>query len=183
MRVLTGCDSKATLLPTVNTLYMEIRSWYDDLPPNAKANELFQSPWEDSMVCLGYIHLGHLGALTLIMRKTFSIYRPDIGVQKRPLQPAERAQLAIILNDGIVAAKQSSRILYLFLGEQASIRHCWSVMYVHNRPIPSPYHPPQKLTSNTATRPSSPQQYSSTASVKCNCTTTPTPNGSPTSAW
>lgn len=131
MRVLTTCDSKATLLPAVQTLYSEIASWHDALPENAKANELSQTPWNDSMVCLGYIHLGHLGALTLITRKTLSIYRPDIGGQKRPLRPEERTQLATILNDGIVAAKQSSRILYLFLGEQASIRHCWSVMYVH----------------------------------------------------
>lgn len=130
MRVLSACDSKDTLLPAVQTLYADIASWHDELPPNAKANELKQTPWDDSMVCLGYVHLAHLGALTLILRKTFSIYKPYIGVYRRAMQPAERNQLATILNDGIVAAKQSSRILYLFLGEQASIRHCWSVMCV-----------------------------------------------------
>jgi hypothetical protein len=37
--------------------------------------------------------------------------------------------LAAIFNDGLVAAKQASQILYLLLREQAGIRHCWTVMY------------------------------------------------------
>jgi len=129
MRILAACTSPDTLLPAVRSLFGEIGDWYDSLPQIAGATELSQTPWDESKVCLAYVHLGHLGAITLIFRRTLSVYRHKFGGQKHHLQPAERSQLATIFNDGIIAAKQSSRILYLFLGEQAGIRHCWAVMY------------------------------------------------------
>jgi hypothetical protein len=101
MRILTACTSPNTLLPAVRSLFGEIGGWYDGLPPMAGAMELSQTPWDEGRACLSYL-----------------------------LQPAERGQLATIFSDGIVAAEQSSRIMYLFLGEQAGIRHCWAIMYV-----------------------------------------------------
>lgn len=133
MRVLTACDTPATLLPAVQNLFDDMELWYRELPAVAKSTELSHTPWDESKVCLGYVHLGHLGAITLILRRTLSIYRPTLGRQKQVIYPAERAKVSAVLNDGIIAAKQSSRILYLFLGEQAGIRHCWAVMYISPR--------------------------------------------------
>jgi hypothetical protein len=72
--------------------------------------------------------LNHLGAITLMFRRTLSVYKLKTGGQKHILKPAERSQLASIFTDGAMAAKQSAQILYLFLDEQAGIRHCWAVM-------------------------------------------------------
>jgi hypothetical protein len=130
MRILTACTSPNTLLPAVRSLFGEIGDWYDGLPPMAGATELSQTPWDEGRACLSYLHLFHLGSITLIFRRTLSIYGHKSGGQRHILQPAERGQLATIFSDGIVAAEQSSRIMYLFLGEQAGIRHCWAIMYV-----------------------------------------------------
>lgn len=130
LRILAACTSPDTLLPAIRSLFGEIGDWYDSLPPVAGANELAQTPWNDDKISLAHVHLSHLGAITLIFRRTLSVYKHKPGGQKHLLQPAERSQLATIFNDGIIAAKQSSRILYLFLGEHAGVRHCWAVMYV-----------------------------------------------------
>jgi hypothetical protein len=130
LRILAACTSPDTLLPSIRGLFGEIGDWYDSLPPVASATELSQTPWNDDKISLAHVHLSHLGAITLIFRRTLSVYKHKPGSQKHLLQPAERSQLATIFNDGIIAAKQSSRILYLFLGEQAGVRHCWAVMYV-----------------------------------------------------
>jgi len=128
MRVLTQCDRKAALLPTAQILTGEIRAWYDNLPVEARSSELSRIPWDGPKACLGYAHLGHLGAIILIFRKTISIYKPRMGGRRLAVQSAERNQLAVILNDGVLAAQQSSQILRFFLGEQAGVRHCWAVM-------------------------------------------------------
>lgn len=128
MKVLAACSTPDSLLPAVRTLSKEIGQWYDGLPPTANSNELAHTPWDEPKVALAYVHLGHLGAITLIFRRTLSVYKHKFGSQKHRLQPAERSQLATIFVDGIVAAKQSSQILSLFLGEQAGTRHCWAVM-------------------------------------------------------
>ena len=128
MRILAACTTPALLLPAIRTFSTEICEWYNGLPPIANANALSQTPWDEPRVSLAYVHVGHLGAVTLMFRRTLSIYKPKLGAQKHTLQPAERSQLATIFTDGVVAAKQSSRILYLFLGEQAGVRHCWAVM-------------------------------------------------------
>jgi hypothetical protein len=129
MRLLAACTSPDTLLPAVRGLFGETGDWYDSLPELAGATELSQIPWNETKICLAHVHLSHLGAITLIFRRTLSVYRLKSGGQKHHLQSAERSQLATIFNDGIIAAKQSSRILYLFLGEHAGVRHCWAVMY------------------------------------------------------
>lgn len=128
MRVLAACATPALLLPAIRTFSSEMSEWYDGLPLIANANVLSITPWDEPRVCLAYIHLGHLGAITLMFRRTLSIYKQKPSGQSQILQPAERSQLATIFIDGVVAAKQSSRILYLFLGEQAGVRHCWAVM-------------------------------------------------------
>jgi hypothetical protein len=130
MRILAACTSPNILLPAVRSLFGEIGDWFDGLPPLAAATELSQTPWDEHRACLSYSHLFHLGSITLIFRRTLSIYRHKSAGQRHVLQPAERSQLATIFSDGIVAAEQSSRILHLFLGEQAGIRHCWAIMYV-----------------------------------------------------
>lgn len=130
MRVLSACSTTRELLPAVHGLSEHIRVWYDGLPENAKAIVLFHTPWDESKSTLSYVHMGHLGAITLIFRRTLSIYKHRSRDQQNPIRPDERARLIAIFNDGIAAAKQASHILYFFLIEQAGIRHCWSVMYV-----------------------------------------------------
>jgi hypothetical protein len=129
MRTLSACSTTRELLPAVEGLVEHISAWHDGLPPIARASELSRTPWGESKVVLAYIHLGHLGAITLIFRRTLSMYKQRPGRQKHTLHPAERGRLAAVFNDGLVAAKQASHILYLLLGEQASIRHCWTLMY------------------------------------------------------
>lgn len=129
MRILSTCSTKRELLPAVQGLFDSISVWHNGLPRIAKASELSQTPWNESKVILSYVHLGHLGAVTLIFRRTLSMYKHSLGGQKHVLHPAERGRLATVFNDGLVAAKQASHILYLLLGEQAGIRHCWTAMY------------------------------------------------------
>jgi hypothetical protein len=130
MRILAACNTPETLLPAIRTLFVEIGDWYDSLPLLAGATELSHTPWDEPRVCLAYIHLGHLGAISLIFRRTLSVYKLKSAGQKHALHPTERIQLATIFSDGILAAEQASRIMYLFLGEQAGIRHCWAIMYI-----------------------------------------------------
>lgn len=131
MRILVSCDSKITLMPAIQILLDVIGIWYDSLPAQVKASELFSTPWNEPKVCLGYVHLGHLGAITLILRKVFSIYRPKAGKQTPVMQQEERGHVWTVLNDGVVAAKQASRVLNLFLGEQAIITLLGSHVYPH----------------------------------------------------
>jgi len=112
----------------VDDLTTEIGRWYGALPSNAKAAELSRTPWNVSTIHLSYLHLGHLGAITLIMRRTMSIFRPEISEQTWRYSTRDRERLNKILDDGILTAKQSSRIIRLFLDEQAGIRHCWAIM-------------------------------------------------------
>lgn len=128
IRVLAACTTPSDLLPTIRTLSCEISEWYDSLPQIAKAHKLSQTPWDGPKVCLAYIHLNHLGAITLMLRRTLSVYKLKTGGQKHTLKPTERSRLASIFTDGTVAAKQSAQILRVFLNEQAGIRHCWAVM-------------------------------------------------------
>jgi len=128
MRVLTLFDRKVTLLPAAQALSDEIGAWYSNLPVEARASELSRTPWDGPRACLGYTHLGHLEAIILISRKTISIYKPKAGGHRLAVQSTERSQLALILNDGVVAAQQASQILRFFLSEQAGVRHCWTVM-------------------------------------------------------
>jgi hypothetical protein len=132
MRTLSACSTRHELLPAVQGLVEHISAWHDGLPPIARASELSRTPWGESKVFLAYIHLGHLGAITLIFRRTLSMYKQRPGRQKHTLHPAERGRLAAVFHDGLVAAKQASHILYLLLGEQAGIRHCWTLMYALN---------------------------------------------------
>ena len=129
MRILSACSTTHELLPAVQGLFDHMSAWHDGLPQIAKASELSHTPWDESKVTLAYIHMGHLGAITLIFRRTLSMYKHTPKDQNQSLHPAERGRLAAIFNDGLVAAKQASHILYLLLGEQAGIRHCWTVMY------------------------------------------------------
>jgi len=128
MRVLTQCDRRAAVLPAAQILTGEIGAWYNNLPVEARSSELSRTPWDGPKACLGYAHLGHLGAIILIFRKTISVYKPRTGGRRLAVPSAERSQLAVILNDGILAAQQSSQILRFFLGEHAGVRHCWAVM-------------------------------------------------------
>jgi hypothetical protein len=182
MRILSACSTTHELLPAVQGLFDHMSAWHDGLPPIAKASELSQMPWDESKVTLAYVHLGHLGAVTLIFRRTLSMYKNRSKDQKHSLHPAERGRLAAIFNDGIVAAKQASQILYLLLGEQAGIRHCWTVMYdltSSHVAYPASY---TAKTISAATPPSSPRQSSSTLRARCKSTTHPKPNGGNTSA-
>jgi hypothetical protein len=129
MRILSACSTTHELLPAVQGLFDHMSAWHDGLPQIAKASELSQTPWDEFKVTLAYIHLGHLGAITLIFRRTLGMYKHTSKDQKHSLHPAERGRVAAIFNDGLAAAKQASNILYLLLGEQAGIRHCWTVMY------------------------------------------------------
>ena len=129
MRVLSACSTTHELLPAVQGLFDHMSAWHDSLPPIAKASELSQTPWDESKVTLAYVHLGHLGAITLIFRRTLGMYKHKSRGQNHSLQPAERGRLAAIFNDGLAAAKQASHLLYILLGEQAGIRHCWTLMY------------------------------------------------------
>jgi hypothetical protein len=182
MRILSACSTTHELLPAVQGLFDHMSAWHDGLPQLAKASELSQTPWDESKVILAYIHLGHLGAITLIFRRTLSMYKHRSKDQKHSLHPAERGRLAAIFNDGLVAAKQASQILYLLLSEQAGIRHCWTVMY---DPTSSHIICPARHTAKTIstdTPPSSPQQSCSTPRARCKSTTHPKPSGDNISA-
>lgn len=128
MRILSTCSSSSTLLPAIQDLSGRISAWHDDLPPHAMLSELSQTPWDDSKVGLAYVHLGRLGAINLILRRTLSIYEPRSGGQKHQLQLTERSRLAAIFKEGVTAAQQMSMILDVFLNEFQSIRHCWTLM-------------------------------------------------------
>lgn len=128
MRVLAACTTPGVLLPAIRTLAHRISGWYNGLPQIAKAHQLSQTPWDGPKVCLAYIHLNHLGAITLMFRRTLSVYKLKTGGQMHTFKLAERSQLDSIFTDGTVAAKQSAQILRVFLDEQAGIRHCWAIM-------------------------------------------------------
>ena len=105
MRILSACSTTHELLPAVQGLFDHMSAWHDGLPQIAKASELSHTPWDESKVTLAYIHMGHLGAITLIFRRTLSMYKHTPKDQNQSLHPAERGRLAAIFNDRLRAGE------------------------------------------------------------------------------
>ena len=129
-RRLWSCSTVEQLLPQSKGIREEFVAWYDDLAPISRVSELEVLPWSDDKVQLAYVHLEHLGAISLALRKTLSICESGSNWLHELVSEQGDPELARLFMEGVWAAKQAARMVYLFLGQGTGTRHCWGVMYV-----------------------------------------------------
>lgn len=103
-----------------------LTQWYSRLPNEAKVDRLnIHNGFKTTVVY--YVHLQHLSAVMLIHRRAISSFA-NISV-RNGLTDEQRQQLTNVLNEGVLAAKQAARILYLIVQEGRGLTHCWTLIY------------------------------------------------------
>lgn len=124
-RELLAVADPSIVLSEMRTITDDLKKWYQALPEDAKADQLSSSDAATTSA-IYYIHLQHLSAVLLVYRRALSVFS---GLEARErLSDVEREQLTLVLNEGVLAAKQATRVLFLIVAEGRALRHCWTVM-------------------------------------------------------
>jgi hypothetical protein len=115
----------------IESIMADLQDWYHKLPPAMSLATLGQSEIPDSVRrSIYYVHLLYLGAIMLLYRRVASQFTRTIGVDhqgKSRSKPFEQTMLNHA-EQGVLAAKTSSRILGLLLGQTGCFKRCWVVM-------------------------------------------------------
>jgi hypothetical protein len=124
-RKLLDAAQPSACLKEVEAVNVDLKDWYQQLPAGARADRL--STYEGRFtIAIYYVHLQHLGAVMLVHRRILSIF--SSAEERAHLSDGERAQLTTALNEGILAAKQAARALFLIIEEGRDLQHCWMIM-------------------------------------------------------
>ena len=114
------------LLEAIVKVKESLAVWYDGVPQPAHLERSLSDPENAAKDTIYYIHLLHLDAIMFTCRRALEGFRT---VQSREgLTQEQRDVLNEALNDGLVAAEQSSRLLALLVGDMRTPSHCWVAM-------------------------------------------------------
>jgi hypothetical protein len=115
----------------MESITKSLGDWYDSLPKAMLLVNLGQGDLPDSVRrSIYYVHLLYLGAIMLLYRRVASQFVRTFGVdyQRDTLwKPYEQLMLNHAAQ-GVIAAKTSSRVLGLLLGQTGCFKRCWVVM-------------------------------------------------------
>jgi len=96
------------------------------MPHQAQLERSVSNPQHPVKDSIWFVHLFHLNTLMCTFRRALQGFRdPEI---REKLTHDQLKSLNGTLEDGIVAAEQSSRLLTLLLEESRTPRHCWLAM-------------------------------------------------------
>lgn len=133
MRTLSRCSDAANLLVSIQSLRDQLRDWYEALPLEAQLLQLGTDTHIPMKTSIYNVHLLHLGAVMLMFRYCVAGLKSEDARSR--LNEEERNIAGETLNDGLLAAQQSARIISLIRDASQSVRHCWVTMYVAYRLI------------------------------------------------
>lgn len=108
----------------------DLQNWYNHLPEGMKLATLGQDLPDSVRRSIYYVHLLHLGAIMLLYRRVACQYIRSFGMDPQHdmfWKPFER-QMLDHAEQGVLAAKTSSRVLGLLLGQTGCFKRCWVVM-------------------------------------------------------
>lgn len=126
MRTLWSCSDVPDLLASIQNLQRQLREWYAKLPLTAQLGQIGTDAQISFKTSIFYVHLLHLGAVMLIFRHGLAgLQSPE---DRTALSAEQKILFNEILDDGIVAAQQSVRMIHLLRESSQSVRHCWITM-------------------------------------------------------
>jgi hypothetical protein len=126
MRTLSVCSNAADLLVTIQGLQWELLDWYGQLPHEAHLVQLGGDAEFPMKTPIYSLHLLHLGAVMLIFRHCLAGLRTPGDRGTLSLQQKDLMNKA--LSDGLLAAKQSARVVDIIGQASKSPPHCWLTM-------------------------------------------------------
>lgn len=116
------------MLNSIRFLQEQLRGWYGRLPRQVQLIQLGSDTHVPLKTSIYYVHLLHLGAVMLIFRHCLAGLRSTEDRER--LSTEQRLLMNETLNDGILAAQNSARMIYMIRQASQSVRHCWITMCV-----------------------------------------------------
>lgn len=126
MRTLWACSDVADLLTSIHNLQGQLREWYERLPLTVQLSQMGTDVHIPLKTSIYYVHLLHLGAVMLMFRH--GLAGLQASKDRTALSVEQRILLDKTLDDGIMAAQQSVRMVHLLRESSRSVRHCWVTM-------------------------------------------------------
>ncbi|KAB5531158.1 hypothetical protein GE09DRAFT_1145996 [Coniochaeta sp. 2T2.1] len=116
----------------VQAIMTDLQEWYHKLPKEMALATLGQSDLPDSVRrSIYYVHLLYLGAIMLLYRRVASQYNRSVA-EGNDADGQQKFFEQLMLNhaeQGVLAAKTSSRILGLLLNQVGCFKRCWVVIF------------------------------------------------------
>lgn len=123
--------SKDLTEAAIASVVADLQEWYHKLPPAMALATLGQSDLPNSVRrSIYYVHLLYLGAIMLLYRRIASQFNRSNGVDQQGNRRSKRFEQMMLnhAEQGVLAAKTSSRVLGLLLGQTGCFKRCWVVM-------------------------------------------------------
>ena len=115
----------------MTSIMKDLQEWHGQLPDNMQIASLGRTDLTDTIRrSIYHVHLLYLGAIMLLYRRVALQYvrsfknDQDRGGVWKPFE----TMLLSHAEQGVTAAKHSSRVLGLLMGEQGVFKRCWLVM-------------------------------------------------------
>ncbi|OIW30222.1 hypothetical protein CONLIGDRAFT_714604 [Coniochaeta ligniaria NRRL 30616] len=116
----------------IESIMADLQDWYRKLPPAMALATLGQSDLPNNVRrSIYYVHLLYLGAIMLVYRRVASQFNRIIGVNNK-VNTQSKAFEQTMLNhaeEGVLAAKASSRVLGLLLTQTGCFKRCWIIIF------------------------------------------------------
>lgn len=125
--VRTNLAFKELSILSIKNITDDLRKWYTELPPAMYLANLTQHadiPAELRRT-IYFVHLLYLGALMLLYRRVVCHY---VQQDHRNMFINPLNEVSQYADQGVVAAKQTARILHLLRSEDGIFKRCWLVM-------------------------------------------------------
>ena len=117
---------------TIESITADLQKWYGQLPAEMHIANLGREELPENVrVSVCHVHLLYLGTIMLLFRRVLCqalrtyMLDNDRNILWKPLQ-----SLGVVMEDGLIAAKHSARILGLLLANDGIFKRCWLVMFV-----------------------------------------------------
>jgi hypothetical protein len=110
----------------------DLKGWHSQLPQPMRIENLRNEDIsaEERRSIHHHVHLLYLGSIMLLYRRIASQFVRSYGLESERTLASDRFNDPAFehANQGLVAAKQSARILHVLLSEDGVFRRCWLVM-------------------------------------------------------
>jgi hypothetical protein len=126
-------DLKEPTVSAIQTISDALQKWYDSLPQEMLIQKLLQENSvrdTEARRSLYYVHLLYLGTIMLMYRRIASQFGCWYRLENSRIMLSDRLDRIICTSaeQGVLAAKQSARIVKLFYDEKGVYKRCWLVM-------------------------------------------------------
>ena len=116
------------VLQAITRVKRTLGTWYANIPRLALLESSVSNPEHPVQDTVYFIHLLHLDTLMFTYRQALQAFRD--AERRERLRAQERVDLNVTLDDGLIAAEQSARLLTLLVRSPHELSYCWTAMYV-----------------------------------------------------